>query len=175
MIKLLLSLLLCAFAASPYAASNDDFGRLFSHASERNYLEKLRQKQKLKTDTLQVTPALISPTLPGPISLHGYVKRNDGKKSTLWINRQAVQEESTLGNLYIGRLNQRRTTSGANLVTEGVDVTVSSNAQPIRLQAGQRYTHETKEIEALSAKENSKSLDLADTDAIIAHDKKSTQ
>lgn len=173
MIKLLLSLLLWALPATLYASDHDDFGRLFSRASERNYLDKLRQKQKLNIAAVQTVPAVLA--LPEPISLHGYVKRNDGKKSTLWINNQAVQEDSTLGNVYIGRLNQRRAAPGTSLATEGVDVTDSASPRSIRLQAGQRYTHETNQIEALSSQEKSKSLDLADSGAIIAHDKKSPQ
>lgn len=172
--KLLLSLLLSALPASLYALDHDDFGRLFSRASERNYLDKLRQKQKLNIAAVQNLPVVQA--LPEPISLHGYVKRNDGKKSTLWINNQAVQEDSTLDNVYIGRLNQRRTAPGTSLfASEGVDVTDSANPRSIRLQVGQRYTHETNKIEALSSQEKSKSLDLADSGAIIAYDKKSPQ
>jgi hypothetical protein len=171
MMKHLLSLMLYVLSTSLAAAEHDDFARLFSHASERNDLDKLRQKQQLKAT--QALPVLT--VLQQPVSLHGYVKRNDGKKSTLWINNQAVQEESTLGNVHVGRLNQRRLTSGASLMSEGVDVSLSANAQTIRLQAGQRYTQATNQIQALPGKENSKSLDLADTDAIITHEKKSTQ
>lgn len=173
MIKLLLSLLLCVLPASLYASEHDDFGRLFSRASERNYLDQLRQKQKLNLAKVQTMPAV--EVLPEPISLRGYVKRNDGKKSTLWINNQVVQEESTLGNVYIGRINQRRGAPGTSLATEGVDVTAGANAQSIRLQAGQKYTHATNKIEALSSPEPSKSLDLADTGAIIAYDQKFPQ
>lgn len=155
MMKQLLSLLLCLCSASLYAASNDDFGRLFSRPSERSTLDKLRQNQQLKIETVPaVTPAITLAT-PDPVSLQGYVKRGDGKKSTLWINNQAVQEDSTLGNVHIGRLNQRRSTQGAaeNLAREGVDVTVSANAQPIRLQAGQMYVPDSNQIKALAGVE----------------------
>lgn len=175
MIKLLLTFLGCVLSASLNAADRADFARLFSHASERSHLDQLRQKQQLKTESVQVAPTLIPVESHGPVSLQGYVKRGDGKKNTLWINNQPVAEDSTLGNMHIGRLSKRGPTldSNQNLAHEAVDVTIKANNQTIRLQAGQRYAPKTNQIEALSGKEKSKSLDLAETDAIISDDKKS--
>jgi hypothetical protein len=114
MIKLLLTMRLCGFSAASSAASHDDFARLFSRASERSAPDKLRQNQKLKPEAVQLAPATITLASPESVRLYGYVKRGDGKKSTLWINNQAVQEDSTLGNVHVGRLKQQGSRLGSN-------------------------------------------------------------
>ncbi|MGB2832529.1 MAG: hypothetical protein WBC07_06220, partial [Methylotenera sp.] len=95
------------------AAPNDTLGRLFSRPGERNNLDVLRQNQQLKVIVPQenLEPEILDKALPvelpDPITLQGYVKRSDGKGNTLWINNQAVQENSTVDNVKIGKLNQR--------------------------------------------------------------------
>jgi hypothetical protein len=171
-VSLLVSLLTGPFMAQSQAASNDSLGRLFSRPNERNNLDNLRQNQKLKTaspqDNLQpeaITDA-ISVVLPDPITLQGYVKRSDGAKSTLWINNQPVQEDSTLDNVQIGRLNQRGNSNKAANVKGGadsLDIKIPANGKHVRLKAGQVYEPETNQIKELKTVEKEKRLNLEET------------
>ena len=169
---LLLSLLFVAFATQQlHAGQNDDFGRLFSRQSERNKLDNLRQNQQLKVIKQQdmhaieddVEPDVVE--MPDPITLQGYVKRNDGTKSTLWINNQAVQEDSSVDNVQIGKLN-RRGLSSKGASTEGVDVKIPANGKQVRLKAGQMYEPETNQIIEMQVVEKAKRLNLEETGVI---------
>ena len=169
--SLLVSFLLSVFMTQVQAAPNDDFGRLFSRPEERKNLDYLRQNQPLKTispaENLQSESALEAAPLelPDPITLQGYVKRSDGTKSTLWINNQAVQEDSTIDNVQIGRLNQReRSTLGGS--PEGLDVKIPANGKRIRLKAGQVYEPETNQIKELKTVEKEKQFNLEETGVI---------
>jgi hypothetical protein len=107
----LAGLSICVLAIQVQAEPNGEFGRLFSKPNERSNLNILRQNQKLKPiSTPEVKPEATlnaEPAAPTePITLQGYVKRSDGT-STLWINNQAVQENSSVDNVKIGRLNKR--------------------------------------------------------------------
>lgn len=152
------------------AAPKDDFGRLFSRPEERKSLDYLRQNQPLKTispaENLQTESALEAPLeLPDPITLQGYVKRSDGTKSTLWINNQAVQEDSTVDNVQIGKLNQQgRSNLGGS--SEGLDVKIPANGKRIRLKAGQVYEPETNQIKELKTVEKEKQIYLQETGVI---------
>jgi len=156
--------LMCLSTAQ--AAANEDFGRLFSRPAERTKLDSLRQNQALKLvapvakegeEVLEEVPA----ALPAPITLQGYVKRNDGSKSTLWINNQAVQEDSTVDDVQIGKLNKRSNTS-----TDGLDLKIPANGKHIRLKAGQMYEPETNQIKELKTVEKEKQLNLQETGEI---------
>lgn len=153
------------------AAPNDDFGRLFSRPDERKNLDFLRQNQPLKTispaDDLQSESAAEAAPqeLPSPITLQGYVKRSDGTKSTLWINNQAVQEDSTVDNVQIGRLQKHGNRSVGD-GAEGLDVKIPANGKRIRLKAGQVYEPETNQIKELKTVEKEKQLTLEETGVI---------
>ena len=146
------------------ATSTQDFGRLFSKPNERNMLNLIRQNQKLKTisaqEVKQVEPtAEVAPELPDPITLQGYVKRNDGAANTLWINGRAVQENSSIGTVRIGKLNQNGfSKKGAS--TEGVDVKIPANGKQVRLKAGQMYAPEDNKVYELQVVEKAKRLSL---------------
>lgn len=164
-ISLLASSLTGPFMTQSQAASNDNLGRLFSRPNERNNLDNLRKNQKLKTVSpqpdamVEVAPA----ALPDPISLQGYVKRSDGTKSTLWINNQAVQEDSTLDNVQIGRLNQHGKTNQTTKMKDGadsLDIKIPANGKHIRLKAGQVYEPETNQIKEFKTVEKEKRLNL---------------
>ena len=162
---------LTALTSQLNAAPNENFGRLFSKPTERNNLDYLRQNQKLKVISPQGIPqpeptAEAAPLeLPDPITLQGYVKRGDGTKSTLWINHQAVQEGSMVGNVQIGQLNKRGfSAKGAS--TEGVDVKIPVNGRNVRLKAGQMYEPETNQIKELQVAEKAKRLRLEEAGVI---------
>jgi hypothetical protein len=168
----LFSLMLTSLLVTPLqAAPNDNFGRLFSRPAERTNLDNLRQNQKLKLISPQDSPqsdataVATTPALPDPITLQGYVKRGDGTKSTLWINHQAVEEDSMVNNVQIGRLNKRGfSKKGAS--TEGVDVKIPANGKRVKLKAGQMYDPETNQVIEMHVVEKAKRLNLEETGVI---------
>lgn len=163
-------LLISMLSAPLQAAPDGNFGRLFSKPNERNNLNVLRQNQKLKTIIAQETeqpeqvaePAKIE--LPAPVTMQGYVKRSDGT-STLWINNQAMQENSTVDNVKIGQLNQRGySKNGAN--TEGIDIKIPANGKRVRLKAGQMYEPENNKVYEMQVVEKARRLNLEQSGVI---------
>jgi len=169
LIKVIIFSLLSVGFNAMQAAPNDDFGRLFSRPAERERLDKLRQSQQLKVVTTQEDEPSESDAdnapveITGPITMQGYVKRSDGVKGTLWINNQAVQEDGSVDNVQIGRINRRGFSSKATSA-EGVDVQASGKR--IRLKAGQMYEPETSQIKELQVVEKSKQLRLNEVEAM---------
>lgn len=170
---ILVMLLINGWAATVPAAPDDGFGRLFSRPNERNNLDVLRQNQKLNViapDPVETGIEAPPVELPAPITLQGYVKRNDGSKSTLWINNQPVQEDSTVDDVKIGQLNKRGTSS-----QEGLDVKIPANGRNVRLRAGQVYEPETNQIRELKTIEKEKKLNLEETGVIDSNDLTATK
>jgi hypothetical protein len=167
--SLLTGVLISLFALQVQAEPNSEFGRLFSKPNERSNLNILRQNQKLKPISApEAQPETILNVEPAaqtePITLQGYVKRSDGT-STLWINNQAVQENSAVNNVKIGRLNKRGfSQKGAS--TEGVDVKIPASDKHIRLKAGQMYEPESNQIVEMQLVEKAKRLRLEETGVI---------
>lgn len=163
LIKVIISSLLIIGFNSIQAAPNDDFGRLFSRPIERERLDKLRQSQQLKIMTHQESAPTESDAghnpveISGPIMMQGYVKRNDGEKSTLWINNQAVQEDGVVDDVQIGQINRRGFSSKA-ANTEAVDV--QAGGKKIRLKAGQMYEPETNQVKEFKLLAKEKQLRL---------------
>ncbi|MDO9282926.1 MAG: hypothetical protein Q7T88_11150 [Methylotenera sp.] len=163
-----MTLLIASFFTSLQAAPDDDFGRLFSRQNERKNLDFLRKNQKLKVITpqdLQPDPMVSAapPELPDPITLQGYVKRSDGA-STLWINNQAVQEDSAIDNVQIGRLKAQQNKAGAG--SDSLNVKIPANGKHVRLKAGQVYMPETNQIVELKTVEKAKRLNLEETGVV---------
>ncbi len=173
--SLLISLCMSTFVLQVQAETNEQFGRLFSKPNERSNLNVIRQNQKLKTISAQEAqqPAMVIPAepaeLPDPITLQGYVKRNDGGGNTLWINGQAVQENSNVDSVKIGKLNQSGF-SKKGTSTEGVDVKIPANGKHIRLKAGQIYEPENNKIYEMQVVEKAKRLRLEQGGTIIDSD-----
>lgn len=174
-IGLLVGLMTVTLVAQSQAASNDSLGRLFSRPNERNNLDYLRQSQKLKAinpqpeeEKLEVAPT----ELPEPITLQGYVKRSDGKKSTLWINNQAVQEGGTLNSIQIGRLNRRGSSSKGG-DADSVDIKIPASGKHVRLKAGQVYEPDTNQIKELKTVEKERWLNLEEAGVVDGSDEKS--
>jgi len=150
------------------AAAGGDFGRLFSYPSERKTLDVLRQNQKLKVITPQDLQQEASETsepveLPDPVTMQGYVKRSDGA-TTLWINNKAVQENSTVDDVRVGRLHKQAGT--AQTGTDNLNVQIPANGKNIHLKAGQVYVPETDQIKELKLLEKEKRLRLEETGVI---------
>ena len=158
------------------AGQEDNFGRLFSRPNERSNLDYLRQNQKLKIitpqETLQAdaTAKGMSSDLPDPIMLQGYVKRNDGKKNTVWINKKAVLEDSIVDNVNIGRLSQNNRKNN-NGITDSLDLKVFANGKHIRLKAGQVYEPETNQVKEIRVAEKEKRIEAGMTGLIDGDEK----
>lgn len=113
--------------------------RLFTSPSERAKLDSLRQAASaiaLQAQETQKEPEAESTATPLPteISMQGYVKRSDGKKSTVWINHQALQENSATADVQIGNLPNKNTRD-----SHPISLKLPSNGQKFNLKAGQSY------------------------------------
>ena len=121
------------------ALAVEPIGRLFTSPAERSNLDYLRQTKKnepLKVES-PVPEADTAPTpivLPDAVNLQGYVKRNDGKQGTVWVNNQALQENSRNKEVTVGRLSD-----GSNRVP----IKLSGSGKYLSLKAGQVYDSET--------------------------------
>ena len=131
------------FILSQSATAAEPMGRLFTSPAERSNLDYLRQTKK--NEPLKVeSPALEAETAPAPIvlpdavNLQGYVKRNDGKQSTVWVNNQALQENSRNKDVTVGRLSD-----GSNRVP----IKLSANGKRLNLKAGQVYDPESNRVQ----------------------------
>ena len=122
------------FAAEP-------IGRLFTSPSERSNLNFLRQTKKLivpakveePVENLESAPI----ALPDAVNLQGYVKRHDGKDGTVWVNNQALQENSSNKDVTVGRLSEQ---------SNRVPIKLSGNGKRLSLKAGQEYDPETNKV-----------------------------
>ena len=124
------------------ALAAEPMGRLFTSPNERSNLDYLRQTKKnepLKVDA-PVQDAEIAPpaiVLPDAVNLQGYVKRNDGKQSTVWVNNQAMTENSRNKEVTVGKLS-----AGSNRVP----IKLSANGKRLNLKAGQVYDPESNRV-----------------------------
>ena len=128
---LLLSLPMLAMAADPAP-----LGRLFLTPGERAALDVIRQNNRPPEKI--ITPGATgadeessgAPAAPpAVVTLHGYVKRSDGK-GTVWVNGQPVQEKASNSNIEIGKLQGN---------TNNVQIKLPSTGQAVKLKAGQSY------------------------------------
>ena len=136
----ILSLVFCSqllFGRSALAA--EPMGRLFTSPVERSNLDYLRQtKEKLIAPSVADTPidaVEAAPVeLPDAVNLQGYVKRNDGKDGTVWVNNQALQENSRNKEVAVGKLSES---------SNRVPIKLSGNGKYLNLKAGQVYDPQT--------------------------------
>ncbi len=127
---------------SQLATAAEPMGRLFTSPNERSNLDYLRQTKKnepLKveapTPEAEVAPPAIV-VLPDAVNLQGYVKRNDGKQSTVWVNNQAMTENSRNKDVTVGKLSDGNR----------VPIKLSANGKRLNLKAGQVYDPETNKV-----------------------------
>lgn len=124
------------------------FGRLFTTPTERANLDYLRKTAKpaslsqepSETNSVSDEPLVTEP--PAAVSMQGYVKRSDGKKSTVWINNTPMQESSSNSELQIGTLNK---------ANNQVQIKVPANNKHLSLKAGQVYDPESNQVLEKSA------------------------
>ena len=129
---------------SQLATAAEPIGRLFTSPNERSNLDYLRQTKKnepLKVDApvqeVEIAPPVIV-QLPDAVSLQGYVKRFDGKPSTVWVNNQAMTENSRNKDVAVGKL-----ATGSNRVP----IKLSANGKRLNLKAGQVYDPESNRVQ----------------------------
>lgn len=134
-------LLIAMLLLSGYVQAADaNLGRLFSTPSERANLDHLRQtKKEIVPQPVTATPTVaIQPAaLPEAVEVQGYVKRSDGKKGTVWVNRQAVQEGTRSGEVTVGHLPAQQ---------NRVPIQINASGKVLSLKAGQTYNPETNRV-----------------------------
>ncbi len=120
------------------AADLPPLGRLFLTPAERAALDVVRQNSRPPEKIITPGDATYEETkegdsapveLPPVVTVHGYVKRTDGK-GTVWVNGQPVREKSTANNIEVGRLQGN---------TNDVRIKLPSTGQTVKLKAGQSY------------------------------------
>jgi hypothetical protein len=137
--KLILTLVSCLMPLVVIA--EPPLGQLFSSPKERAVLDEERKTQR------EIVPQAISEpdtnidatpyTEPNRVTVQGYVKRSDGKSSTVWINDQAIQENSANDEVAIGKLSNK---------TNRVPIKLKANGKYLSLKAGQVYDPETNQV-----------------------------
>jgi hypothetical protein len=136
---LVVSLLLSQLLFAGMSHAEQISGRLFTSPNERANLDYLRQTSKAPSPELyeDEESVTVAPTLPGSVSMQGYVKRGDGKKGTVWVNNQPVQENSNTGEVRVGKLPQQ----GGQ-----VQINIPASGRDVKLKPGQVYMPETDSI-----------------------------
>ena len=130
---------------APLSMAAEPIGRLFSSAVERNNLDYLRQTKKIVVPTV-VNEAPIERAepvpiiLPDAINMQGYVKRNDGKQGTVWINDNAIQENAGNKEVQVGSLANIGNNSNR------IPIKLPANGKRLTLKAGQVYMPQTNKI-----------------------------
>ena len=121
--------------------TSQGMGRLFSSPAERSTLNYLRQTKKslvvapVQELTQQAEPAPV--VLPDAINMQGYVKRSDGKQGTVWINNQAMPENSGNKDVQVGRLPENG---------NRIPLKLPANGRRLTLKAGQVYDPENNRV-----------------------------
>ncbi|MFV1922612.1 MAG: hypothetical protein ACMZ63_08415 [Methylotenera sp.] len=130
--RLILAISLSLQIMQPVYA-DDALGRLFSTPAEREQLDQLREQQKNQPVETIVEATVIESkpvALPNAINLQGYVKRSDGKDGTVWINGEALQENSGNQDVQVGDLAKDST---------AIPIRIPANGKRLSLKAGQEY------------------------------------
>ena len=140
-IGIILMLVLTQLASMPLASAAQPIGRLFSSPAERSTLDYLRQTKKILIPTTAEAPAQemqAAPiALPDAINMQGYVKRSDGKQGTVWINDQAMQENSSNKDVAVGSLPEN---------SNRIPIKLPANGKRLTLKAGQVYDPENNRV-----------------------------
>lgn len=120
-------------------------GRLFLTPGERAALDIIRQNSKpperiiTSAEQDELIPEEAKPVVPPVVTVHGYVKRSDGR-GTIWVNGRPVQEKSANQDVEVGRLQN----SGND-----VQIKLPGTGQTVKLKAGQSYDPGSGRIGAL--------------------------
>lgn len=115
----------------------DPLGRLFLTPAERAALDIVRQNSappeqipgRAEAEDEEAPQAQAAAESLPVITVHGYVKRSDGK-NTVWVNGKPVQKKSGEKSYEVGRLQGN---------TGRVPIRVPATGQTVKLKAGQSY------------------------------------
>ena len=126
-------------------AQESDFDRLFSTSAERQQLDYLRHAKKtpLRAEpVVESQPRIGMQTLPEPVeentvALQGYVKRLDGKTSTVWVNGKPIQENSSTTEVSVGKLQPQ---------SNRVGLRIKNSGRVLHLKPGQTFEPESGRI-----------------------------
>lgn len=175
---------LCFMPMANAQQDNDGqaLGRLFSAPKERAILDAHRKNPIIKKQAApkitfkpNVKPEKKYVPLPAPITMQGYVKRSDGP-NTVWINHQPVSENTTVDDVKIGRLSDKKsrtnsvlTSKQKQLNTDQLTINIPTNGQSIKLKAGQRYAPEDNRVSEITAiaRENQIHLKESSPDLLV--------
>lgn len=86
--------------------------------------------------------------MPNAINLQGYVKRSDGKDGTVWVNGEALQENSGNHDVQVGDLTKN---------SNAIPIRIPANGKRISLKAGQVYDPESNRVRKSASYSISKS------------------
>ena len=137
----------------------DTLGRLFTTPSERASLDVQRQLRKVQElDAIKPEEVEAAPKPQSAVSVQGYVKRSDGKKGTVWVNRMPMQEDTSTTDMEVGKLKGD---------SNQVQLKLPSTGKKLKLKAGQVYTPETDSISEVNEHKNSLTLDNGEDEGSI--------
>ena len=123
-----------------FAASDQpNFGRLFTSPVERERLDLARKNASVSALEAQEKKNASEETeieelLPEKVTMQGFVKRSDGKKSTFWVNHQALQENTSNNDIQLGGFNKNGTQ-----INNQIRIKLKANGQQLKLKPGQTY------------------------------------
>jgi hypothetical protein len=138
MIKQLLVIVLLILPQTIFA--DESLGRLFSSPNERAALDQVRKIKREIVPQVVEEPENVeaAPYVePNSITVQGYVKRSDGKSATVWVNDEAIQENSGNQDVAVGSLSNQ---------TNRVPIKLKANGKHLSLKAGQMYDPETNRV-----------------------------
>ncbi|HEY8119651.1 MAG TPA: hypothetical protein VIE91_10470 [Methylophilaceae bacterium] len=150
----------------PSAFAADTLGRLFTTPAERASLDAQRQLRKVQElDAATKEEETAAPiAVPADISVQGYVKRSDGKKGTVWVNRMPLQEDTNTTNIEVGKLKGD---------SNQVQLRVPGTGKNLKLKAGQTYSPDTDSISEVNERTNLQQQDNTEDEGSIGTDVKS--
>jgi hypothetical protein len=156
--KLILTLLLLITSQITFA--DESLGRLFSTPNERAALDEVRKvKREIVPQVVETSDsdAEQAPYVaPNSVAVQGYVKRSDGKSSTVWVNDHALQENSANEDVAVGRLSNQN---------NHVPIKLKANGKYLSLKPGQVYDPETNRVRELRQAVNGDSGRIGDEDS----------
>ena len=146
-------LLITLLMLPPSAFAADTIGRLFTTPVERASLDVQRQLRKVQElDAATKEEETAAPlAAPADVSVQGYVKRSDGKKGTVWVNRTPLQEDTNTANIEVGKLKGD---------SNQVQLKVPTTGKQIKLKAGQMYSPDTDSVSEIGAHSNQSGKDV---------------
>lgn len=123
-----------------FAASDQpNFGRLFTSPVERERLDLARKNASVSALQAQekksaLEEAEVEELLPEKVTMQGFVKRSDGKKSTFWLNNSPMQENTSNADIHAGSFNKNKISS-----ENQINLKLNKSGQTFSLKPGQMY------------------------------------